>query len=367
MVYKYKFIVLNVTIIPNFEGVSEMQKKYNSILFAGLLILLLISGIAGCNYISTKLGNKQLTLSNTDYSDMNNWVRFGGSKEVDIFVVYPTVLSGSDETYVPLHDNAMRESSMEWLNSVDSIISTYANVYVPLYRQVNRTTLFTLSASKCGSLMMKTPRDDIFAAFAYFLENVNKNERPFIIFGFSQGGKMVIELATVFLGNEKYSQYNKNHVVTYAIGMSVTQAQINKNPQLKFSQSADDYRVIVSWNTTAPSDIESDTYKGFATWTEGALVTNPVSWKTDEVPAGPTPFNVVINGPTKELRFVGNIVAFADKVRGLLILTSPDEGGYSDSFPGFLSRFHLGDIIFYYESIKQNVKDRIDAFKLNGQ
>jgi pimeloyl-ACP methyl ester carboxylesterase len=115
------------------------------------------------------------------------------------------------------------------------------------------------------SFVIQTPREDIFAAFEYYLTNVNKGLRPFIIFGHSQGAFLAKELATTFLSNPQYSKYNANLVAVYAIGMSVTASDVSINPALKFSQSQDDIGVIISYNSTFPVEAETGAFRNYGT------------------------------------------------------------------------------------------------------
>ncbi len=309
-----------------------------------------------------------LVLSSTDYSDMNNWLRFGNGagKDVDIFVVYPTLAFSEEEAdlpYVRIDSSVMRTAAGVWLNDLDSVISPHANVYAPLYRQLNLAVLPTMSGAEFMPLAAKTPREDVFAAFAYYLEQVNKGERPFILMGHSQGAQMVCELATRFLGNAAYAAYNQNHIATYVIGMSVTPEEVALNPNLKFSQSHDDTGVILSWNTTAPAEAASGVYKSYATWKDGALVTNPISWQTNEEPAGPVPFAKEYTGQTGPMSIAGSADAIVDNTRGLLMVTSLDETRYAAALGDLLSRYHGYDIWFFADSITKNIEDRIAAHK----
>ena len=287
------------------------------------------------------------------YSDMDNWLHFGGSgdKEVDIFIVYPTLAESYDPAdlpFVQLDNEIMRDLAYRWVNKIYGIVSPHANVYVPLYRQINAAILTQVDAEGFGALAVTTPRDYIFEAFAYYLEFVNKGERPFILLGFSQGAWMVAEIATEFLGSEQYIGYNDNHIITYAIGIWVTQEQIDVNPLLSFSQSPYDTGVIVSWNSTAPCEVESGEYRDYLTWREGALVTNPLSWLTDGLPV-PAPAD-------------GYADAAADNERGLLIVSSVDAADFPAHPNGILSRYHSFDILFFADSISQNIEDRITIF-----
>ena len=344
------------------KGLIPMQKSVFPKLLAGALVLLLLFNTPG--------HSEELKLSDTDYSNMDNWLCFGGdgSKDVDIFVIYPTVtqsMETADRPYVRLGSELMRMAATGWMVQTEGVVSGAANMYMPLYRQLNGVELDSLTSKEFESFTCATPRDDIFAAFNYYLTNVNKGDRPFILYGHSQGSQLVIELATVFLGNEKYIQHNRNHIITYAIGCSVTQSQIDKNPNLKFSQSKDDIGVMVSWNSTAPSEIESEAYKEFGTWKQGALVTNPLTWKTDEVTATAVPFAGSLPGPDGPMPVEGNADATVDKERGILVITTVDETQYIPRSKK-IGKFHGCDVIFFMDSIRQNIQGRIAAFNTAG-
>ena len=339
-------------------------------IFGGILLLALLFHAPAYGAGDSKPGSDAaLKLSDTDYAKAGNWLRFGGdkSKAVDIFAVYPTVTFSTDKADIPhVHINSpiMRESAEAWLGRVDGIIASSGNVYAPLYSQLNGAMLANLTSKEFESYTYAAPRDDVFAAFDYFLTHINKGERPFILFGHSQGAALVTELATAFLGNEKYRLHNKNHIVTYAVGYSVTESRIAKNPNLAFSQRKDDTGVIVSWNTTAPSEIATDSYKAFGTWNPEALVTNPISWTTEEtlMHASANKASMVAQPgePPRKVEAYANAVA--DKEHRVLVTTTVDESRYPSAVPT-VSKFHQHDMSFYHDSMQQNLKDRITAFK----
>jgi len=144
------------------------------------------------------------------------------------------------------------------------LLGAHANVYAPFYRQVNFINL-TIPGVVLDPLVEKTPREDIFTAFDYYLKNVNKGERPFIIFAHSQGALLAKELATTFLGHPSNRHHNKNLIAVYAIGISVIPSDFARNPQVKFSQAREDLRVLISYNSTTTSEAETEAYKNFGT------------------------------------------------------------------------------------------------------
>ena len=353
-------------------GISVVTRS-----LVGVSALCLLASLTACGTETTnpaapalKAGSSEaLTLSDVDYSNKNYWLRFAedNNHDVDIFVVYPTVTRTENEADLPfvrIDNPLMRETASAWLERMDDIIKPVGDVYAPLYGQLNGAMLSQFSSAEFASYTYANPRDDIFAAFDYYLTEINRGERPFILFGHSQGGSLVTELATIFLGNEKYYQYNKDHIVTYALGYSVTQSRIDENPNLKFSQSPDDTGVIVSWNTIAPSEIASGTYADFGPILPDALVTNPISWTTDETlrHAADNLASKIAqpDGTYQRVEHYAN--ALVDMEHHVLVTTTVPEADYSSNVTT-TGKFHGSDIMFYYDSIAQNLKTRISAFK----
>lgn len=306
-----------------------------------------------------------LTFSDTDYADMNSWLCFGGDggRDVDVFAVYPTLtqsMEEADRPYVRLDSEMMRKMAAVWMLEVEGVIGHSANIYAPFYRQLNGVELNGLTSDALESYTCATPRDDIFAAFDHYLTNVNKGERPFILYGRSQGAQLVLELATKLLGNEKYAMHNKNHIATYAIGCSVTKSHIARNPNLSVAEGSDDIGVIISWNTTAASEVASEAYIDFVTWKEGAYVINPLTWSNEETPAPAASFAGVLPGQDGLMPVSGMADATVDKARGILV-TTVDEQQYP-ARSEVLSRFHSCDALFFTNSIRENVGDRIAAY-----
>lgn len=306
-------------------------------------------------------------LSDTDYSNKNNWLSFNDrGMDVDIFAVYPTVTNSpnpADLPFVQIENPMMRELASNWLNSSASAVTYAGNVYAPLYRQLNGAKLSDLDSAGFEKYTFATPRDDVFTAFDYFLKHVNKNKRPFILVGSSQGAALVAECASLLLGDEDYRKYNKNHIATYAIGFSVTEKTIARNSNLKFAESKNDTGVILSWNTTAPSEIKSGAYKKFGTWNPDALTINPITWTTS-----PIPVSAETNRSSKLLQADGSykmVKAYADATvdytHKVLVAKSVPEADYKSIMPT-ISKYHPYDMLFYYNSIKKNVADRIAAF-----
>ena len=305
--------------------------------------------------------------SDTDYSVPAHWLQFADrGLGVDFFAIYPTVTASEapeDLPFVRLNSDLMHQAAMHWLAQSADLISA-GNVYAPLYRQLNGVELSRLDSSGFESYTLATPRDDVFTAFDYFLKNINKNERPFVLIGHSQGAALVAECAARMLGAKEYESYNKNHVATYAVGYSVTPKQVALNPHLRFSDGPDATGVILSWNTTSPQEVATRAYEHFGTWNPEALNTNPINWKSDATPAT-TSENLASKLPRADGNFIMT-KAYADAVvdneRRVLVTSSVPENEYTvEGIP--VGKYHRYDILFFYDSIKKNIADRIAAFE----
>ncbi|MDR2846188.1 MAG: DUF3089 domain-containing protein [Candidatus Methanoplasma sp.] len=303
----------------------------------------------------------------TDYSDAYNWIATekNPTKSTDIFVIYPTVANSDepdDNPAVRISLEAHRTAASDWvLNGGGSVLSDVGNVYAPYYRQANVAGIITKEKDPFWGDMLGTPKDDIFDAFDYYIDHYN-NGRPFIIIGWSQGGLLTRELATEYLG--EHPELQGRLIAAYAIGFPVTQEQIDKNPTLKFAESATDTNVIISWNTTSPGNANASAVKGYFTYEQDALVINPITWNRSEVPATAAESKgAYIQQADGKYRKVEHYAdATVNKELGIVVTKTVSETGY-DGFLTKLNKFHAGDVNFFYYDIKENAKARIAAYE----
>ena len=107
-----------------------------------------------------------IKMSDTDYSNESNWLRFGtdDNKDVDIFAVYPTVTfstEDADKPFVRLDSPLMLQSAEAWIDRVDEIILPAGNVYAPLYRQLNGAVLAELDNAGFTEKTFSTDRKSV--------------------------------------------------------------------------------------------------------------------------------------------------------------------------------------------------------------
>jgi len=344
-----------------------MQKKRGFSAREGLLVFLVLLFFGQAPAVHA--ADTATYTETVDYSRKEAWISLGGNgdKAVDIFMVYPTLTQSAraeDIPWIRMNNTDMGRLATGWLSVYEGLGKDVANIYMPLYRQLNGALLESLDSETFLSYTNSIPRADIYNAFSWYLEKINKGKRPFILLGHSQGGQLVIELATAFLGSKKNEKYNKNLIAAYAIGVSVTPEQLDRNPHVRFSRSKNDTGVVLSWNTTAPSEIASGAIRGFGTWRPGALVTNPLTWQTDEmlVHAAANKGSLIMqkDGTAKLVPHLVN--ALVDKEHFVLVTTTVDEAAYNRNSTK-IGKFHRCDIDFFYESVRRNIRQRIESFQ----
>jgi hypothetical protein len=297
------------------------------------------------------------------YDNMDNWGVFNnakGNKDVDMFLVYPTAIQSSapeDYPYASITNSGMRSSAKQWYSGIVSICTTYTNAYMPYYRQANVFGKAPDGYTGQGPNMKSgTGTNDVFEAFQWYLDNINNGQRPFIILGFSQGAAVVTEIASRFLRD--HPEHNARHIVSYAAGMGALANEVKRNPQLKFSQSYNDIGVITSWNTVSQKCVDDNISWLRSVGAPGGPVTNPITWTTEDrdVPASENKRSMISN------RLQANAVgAQVNNAKGVLIVR-PAEGVKLPE-PSSSMSWHGQEIPLFYESVLDNIRDRIAAYR----
>jgi len=305
-----------------------------------------------------------------DYAATDNWLALSSAadKDVDIFYLYPTAyykLSASDPIVCGIDNEMMRSNATLAFSRQATAFATEGNIYAPYYRQADATTCLSLSLEAQDELLSGMTKEDVFAAFEYYIENFN-NGRPFILAGHSQGSNMLLYLLSEYMA-EHPDVYNRM-VAAYVIGYSVTEEYLAENPHLKFAEGADDTGVIISYNTQAPT-IEGNN----PIVLPDALVINPLTWTRDDTYAAAaenlgsimlnTNGSVVLdeNGEFKQVMNFAD--AYIDSENGVLICSTVDVDTWAPGNVVFgRGVFHSFDYPFYYYNLRENAAYRIQSF-----
>ena len=306
----------------------------------------------------------------TDYSDKANWIAEPEiTKDVDTFYIYPTAYlpdGPDDPTICAVDDKGMRTKAKSNFDVNSLAYSDSTNVFAPFYRQASILALQDMDGNTaCDEVLSKEPRTDIYAALDYYFENLNEG-RPFIIAGHSQGSMMTRIVLREYMAS--HPDYYSRMIAAYPIGYSITEKDMDSYPHLRFAEREDDLGVIISWNTEGPENGDSRLVL------DGAISINPLNWKRDDtyasaeenlgsyMPDASGKYKMIIPGVSD---------AKVDIERGVLISTNTDypyidTSGTAD-YPVFGEKsFHGYDYGFYFENIKKNVADRIEAYLMRA-
>ena len=211
------------------------------------------------------------------------------------------------------------------------------NFYSPYYRHITLDTWATLNEDTIAKRYNRVSFLDVKSAFDHFLNNFN-NGRPFVLAGFSQGGKSVVELMKAMP-----AEVRNRMVAAYVLGDKVTPEDVDAAPWIVAAKGASDTGVVICYNSV--SDVK---YINPIISSPNVMCINPVNWCIDSTPA-------MLDETT---------TVTLDTEHNVLVLTGFD-GSY---LPNILDILNVGDYHsiepwVYSEYLRKNIKQRIEAFK----
>ncbi|MBO5921694.1 MAG: DUF3089 domain-containing protein [Bacteroidaceae bacterium] len=226
------------------------------------------------------------------------------------------------------------------MNKVAKYMADGNNFYSPYYRHITLDTWATLDEDYITRQYESVSLTDVKHAFDHFIKNWNKG-RPFVLAGFSQGGKSVVELM-------KYmpEDIRKYMVAAYVLGYKVTPDDVAVAPWIVAAKGASDVGVTICYNSV--SDVK---YIKPVISSPAVMCINPVNWRTDSTPA-------ILND---------SITVTLNTEHNVLVLD-----GYDGShLPNILNILNVGDYHsiepwLYDQSLRANIKQRIKAFRENN-
>lgn len=210
------------------------------------------------------------------------------------------------------------------------------NFYSPYYRHISLDSWATLNEDTISRRYRDVAFVDVQNAFNYFIDNYNE-KRPFIIAGFSQGGKSVVELMKTMP-----EEVRNRMIAAYVLGYKVTPDDVAAAPWIKAATGEEDTGVTICYNSV--SDVK---FVKAVVSAPNVMCINPVNWRTDDTPA-------ILND---------TITVTLNPEHKVLVLKGFD-GSY---LPNILNVLNVGDYHgiepwVYSECLRANFKKRIAAF-----
>ena len=289
-----------------------------------------------------------------DYAAPEGWLvkPAAPTAPVDVFFVYPTVLFNDTDWIMDTTRPDMRAAAMESITTQASVFNGQANIYAPMYRQMNIAGLGLSDAA--AAPLQEIVHSDVWRALTYYLKYEN-NGRPFFLAGHSQGSMILTDLILEHWGS---TGAESRLVAALLIGWSLTSEDLDAHPSVHMCRSSEQTGCVISYNTMAEGrQSVAPTLK------DNALTVNPLSWTMDSafVPAknnlGAVFFDKA-GTPTTYPHFTS-----AQIVDGGLIVLPENvdlvsaKGGH---FPEGV--YHAFDYSLFFENLKANIAERIHAF-----
>lgn len=301
-----------------------------------------------------------------DYSNLNNWAahpwkydtsdsvpeplrkNYSPDSTVDIFFLHPTSYLDKSMPYgwnAPVNNEEINNmtDNRAILNQA-SVFNAAGRVFAPRYRQANYFAYFPEDTAAALAAFDKAYAD-IKAAFEYYMLHYN-NGRPIIIASHSQGTTHAIRLIKEFFDS---GALKNKLVAAYLVGIPVKPDDFKHIPVCSTPSQTG---CVCSWRTLKegfePDYIQRETFT--------AIVTNPLTWSTDKPVASRQDnpgsillkFNKVLPGIVNAKVHDGVLWVQKPKFFGNILYTNPN--------------YHIADYNLFYVSIRNNVKEREQAY-----
>ncbi|MFK7969708.1 MAG: DUF3089 domain-containing protein [Bacteroidia bacterium] len=338
--------------------------------FRNSLILLFISlSIVSCQKRPSGLFSESPLPAAPDYSDDANWaalpwtedqadqlpdsnlIDIQANAEVDVFFLHPTSYTykkGNTNWNGAIDDSSLNKRTEESaIKYQASIFNGVGRVFAPRYRQAHIHAYFEEKNRPEAIKAFKLAFGDVAKAFSHYLKHHNQG-RPIIIAGHSQGSTHSILLLKHFFDGKPLQD---QLVAAYLVGMPVTPDTFKTIPPCTSKLQTGCY---CTWRTIKR--------KKSVDWIGGedVTVTNPLSWRTDNVHIPPSRNR---GGVFPPFRKITPETAGAQATNdGFLWARRPR---FPWSFLWTARNFHIADYNIYYIDVRKNAQDRAEAFLQN--
>ena len=308
-----------------------------------------------------------------DYTDLNFWAahpykqdpsdsvpkplrkHFKADSAVDVFFIHPTTYT--DEQRSSGWNAAITDSLLAAKTDYSTILfqaslfNAAGRVFAPRYRQAHLGAYFPKSAADTAAALQafELAYADIKAAFVLYLEKYNQG-RPIIMAAHSQGTTHGKRLVKEFFDGKPLQQ---QLVAAYLVGIPVEPDWFT---HIQPCSTPEQTGCLLSWRTYKEGYKPDYVFKEKYT----AVVTNPLTWSsTDTVATRKENKGGVVTG----FNSVVKKVAAAKNATGVLWTHKPRFFG---NIFFTTKNYHIGDFNLYYMNVRENVQQRVAAFKKKG-
>ncbi len=310
------------------------------------------------------------TASSPDYSNIDYWAAHPYKKDpsdsvpkplrkdyrpdstIDVFFIHPTTYTDNTRSFgwnAPINNTELAvKTDYSTILYQASIFNEAGRIFAPRYRQACLNAYFPVTTADTAAALaaFELAYTDVKAAFTYYLQNNNQG-RPIIIATHSQGTTHGKRLVKEFFDGTSLQQ---KLVAAYLVGIPVEE---NWFTHLKTCSDASQTGCVLSWRTF------KEGYKpGYLlNEKEKAIVTNPLTWSSsDTVASRSENKGSVISNFNRLVKRV----AAANNANGVIWTHKPRFFG---NIFFTTKNYHIGDYNLYYLSVRENVKERVKAYR----
>ena len=353
-----------------FNFVLSMMKHTPTNLFVVIALSLFLSS---CSNSYQKLAaNYQINKATTrpDYNDVAYWAAhpaihdpsdsvpaplqasYEKDTAVDVFFIHPTTYLGAEKSFgmnANISDAFLAaKTDYSPVLYQGSLFNVAGRLYAPRYRQTHISAYYpaTSADTTLAIAAFELAYQDVKTAFEYYLANENKG-RPIIIASHSQGTTHGIRLVKEFFDDKPLQ---KQLVAAYLVGIPVNPKVYNA---IKACDTPKQTGCICSWRTYkegyTPAFIENEKFD--------VIVTNPLT------------FNKLIPNASWDANKGGVLTNFNKLAKGVAEAKLTDKVLWTAKpkiFGSFLVKnpnYHIGDYNLYYVNVRENVIERMKAYK----
>ena len=277
-----------------------------------------------------------------DYGSVEAWyTELEDGRGVDVFYVAPTCIwdwvneDGETVHFEDIYDAEQREALRPSLELAADIFGDSCRFYAPYYRQISLESW--MEGEDTVEARFPYAMADVKRAFDYFCSHLNEG-RPFILAGFSQGGKAVVELVKG-MSEEIYGRM----VAAYAIGYKISNEELAACPALRAAQDSTDTGVVICYNSVA----EAGAMCPVLSPTDVCI--NPLNWRTDGEPASLNDSVTVRVDTDHHVLLVEGFDPMQFFVPSLQAMFA-------------VGNYHLQELTFYQEALERNAQLRARRF-----
>ena len=288
----------------------------------------------------------------------------------DVFYIHPTGYTSKDFWNSPWDDKNAENLTAAMMICKASVFNAACKVYAPRYRQATFYSFFDDNDTS-GIKAIEVAYGDVLNAFNYYIKYFNQG-RPFILAGHSQGSLHAMRL----LQDEIIGKpLQKKLVAAYIVGFSLT----DNIQGIKASTSSTDTGTIIGWNTYTKNADPRVFTQDIVTYINGSyqkikgqklIEINPLSWLLNGpfVDASKNPGSLATGPSYSDFPLLVPGICSADASGNVLRINKITVSGFGGNDPKlpvmneYYGDYHTYDYQLFYESIRKNVIDRVNAF-----